>query len=1258
MRICSLRAHSEHIYECRIFSRSLSFILSTHTVIHFRLDSLKQMVNMLVKCEAKSNRVKGVAFHPTLPWILSALHNGTIQLWDYQLGTLLDKFEEHEGPVRGMCFHANQPLFVSGGDDYKVKVWNYKLKRCLFTLLGHLDYIRTTVFHQEYPWILSASDDQTIRIWNWQSRQCIAVLTGHNHYVMCANFHPKDDLVISASLDQTIRVWDVSGLKEKTVASHNRPPSSSGHMGNADLFGVNDAVVKFVLEGHDRGVNWAEFHPTQPLIVSASDDRTVKLWRMNESKAWEIDTLRGHFNNVSSATFHPKQDLIISNGEDKTIRVWDASKRQLLHTFKRENDRFWVLACHRNSNLIAAGHDNGMVVFKLDRERPLCASSPGTATNSAFVYVVKNRVLTAVNTAAPTEAPIAIGNCRKQVSAMSGGFRAMHVNPFNSTEMNVLVTYDYDDGCYDLFTGPNQTVLRPSEVPTVTARQGSGSSAAFVARNRFAVLSKDGDSLGIYSLHNELSKKVDLPVSAEAVFPGGASNRVILRCEDKAVLLDTSTREVIAELAMPGAFRQVVWSANAQFVAILLKHSVVIADANLKFIQSVSETIRVKSGVWDDSPSGSVPAFVYSTSSHIKYALPFPEEHGVIQVAAKVSYLVRAANGFLTTVDREWSVTKTKLFNYEYLFKLALLQGKSADVLTHLKGGRLLGSVTIGYLKKKGFPEVALHFVEDLQTRFNLSLEFGHVGEAFEAAKALNKPAVWERLQKEALRLGHAEIAEKAAIARHDVEGLQFLYFLTGNGAKLAKLAHKVKDHSARFNLALLRGDAHDRAAVLADLGLDHLANKTRETFLNPTNAAAASLLPRPPLCQSAGSSWPMTTTMDALFAAQWAGLEAAAKAAASKLPTVVADEEAFEEAKEEAPVVDAKAWGDSDLDAELESVQLPVTVAVGAAAPSDVVAYGEPAEKQWLRRRRMPVDLVAAGEFSEALSLLQKRIALANAAPLEALFMDVVMAAHASLPGLPFTPSIRVPILSQDTGAGQPVEPAVLFSPQFLREKLNEALQQTGVGNSAEALTAARYVLGGLTLSLARTDDEARTLEEILAVAQRYAHAMLIETTRRAATADKARELELAAYLCCTKLEPTHLLLVVGSAMNVSFRAKNFILASHFAKRIITGVWGSADELVNATTMRARKVLAASEEKGTDEFKINFDPAWLSSSGDSFKLCSGSLTPITGSAQEQIVLCPYCQSPFHPDWKGRVCTVCELSAVGVAALGLQFKPL
>jgi len=117
-------------------------------------------------------------------------------------------------------------------------------------------------------------------------------MTGHNHYVMCAQFHPKEDLIVSASLDQSVRVWDISGLRKK----HSAPTSMTfedqmarANGSQADMFGNTDAVVKFVLEGHDRGVNWVAFHPTLPLIVSAGDDRLVKLWRMSgEYNAWII----------------------------------------------------------------------------------------------------------------------------------------------------------------------------------------------------------------------------------------------------------------------------------------------------------------------------------------------------------------------------------------------------------------------------------------------------------------------------------------------------------------------------------------------------------------------------------------------------------------------------------------------------------------------------------------------------------------------------------------------------------------------------------------------------------------------------------------------------------------------------------------------------------------------------------------------------------------------------------------------------------
>ena len=162
---------------------------------------------------------------------------------------------------------------------------------------------------------------------------------------MSAQFHPKEDLVVSASMDQTVRVWDISGLRK------GAPNNNAGSFDTFDSF----STVKYVLEGHDRGVNWATFHPTLPLIISSADDRQIKLWRMSDTKAWEVDTCRGHFNNVSGALFHPRHELIVSCSEDKTIRVWDMAKRSAVQTFRREHDRFWVLAAHPDLNLFAAG---------------------------------------------------------------------------------------------------------------------------------------------------------------------------------------------------------------------------------------------------------------------------------------------------------------------------------------------------------------------------------------------------------------------------------------------------------------------------------------------------------------------------------------------------------------------------------------------------------------------------------------------------------------------------------------------------------------------------------------------------------------------------------------------------------------------------------------------------------------------------------------------------------------------------------------
>ncbi|KAM1213127.1 hypothetical protein PS2_004583 [Malus domestica] len=51
------------------------------------------------------------------------------------------------------------------------------------------------------------------------------------------------------------------------------------------------------------------------------------------------------------------------------------------------HDRFWILSAHPEMNLLAAGHDGGMIVFKLERERPAFSVSGDS------MYYVKDRFL-------------------------------------------------------------------------------------------------------------------------------------------------------------------------------------------------------------------------------------------------------------------------------------------------------------------------------------------------------------------------------------------------------------------------------------------------------------------------------------------------------------------------------------------------------------------------------------------------------------------------------------------------------------------------------------------------------------------------------------------------------------------------------------------------------------------------------------------------------------------------------------------------
>ncbi|KAL2892798.1 Coatomer subunit alpha-2 [Bienertia sinuspersici] len=1203
---------------------------------------------MLTKFETKSNRVKGLSFHPKRPWILASLHSGVIQLWDYRMGTLIDRFDEHDGPVRGVDFHKTQPLFVSGGDDYKLKVWNYKLHRCLFTLLGHLDYIRTVQFHHESPWIVSASDDQTIRVWNWQSRTCIAVLTGHNHYVMCASFHPKEDLVVSASLDQTVRVWDIGALRKKSVSPADDLLRLSQM--NTDLFGGVDAVVKYVLEGHDRGVNWASFHPTLPLIVSGADDRQVKIWRMNDTKAWEVDTLRGHMNNVSCVLFHSRQDIIVSNSEDKSIRVWDATKRTGLQTFRREHDRFWILTAHPEMNLLAAGHDSGMIVFKLERERPAFAVS------GDLVYYVRDRFLRVYEFSTQKDSQV-IPIRRPGSSLLNQSPRTLSYSP---TENAILIASDVDGGSYELYIVPKDGLGRGDMVQE--AKRGLGGSAIFIARNKFAVLERSSNQVLVKNLKNEIVKKVALPALIDAIFYAGAGN-LLCRAEDKVLVFDPQQRAVLAEL-QTSSVRYVVWSNDMESVALLSKHSIIIATKKLEHRCTLHETIRVKSGAWDDNG-----VFIYTTLNHIKYCLP-NGDNGIIRTLDVPLYITRVSGSTIFCLDRDGKNRVISIDATEYFFKLSLLRKRFDQVMGMIKRSELCGQAMIAYLQQKGFPEVALHFVKDEKTRFNLALESGNIEVAVASANAIDDKNHWYKLGVEALRQGNADIVEYAYQKTKNFERLSFLYLITGNmekSYKMLKIAEVKNNIMGQFHNALYLGDIQERVKILEAAGQLPLAYITAKAhgLDDITERLAAELgddipeIPKgksqsllmPPSPISCGANWPLLTVMKSMFD----GLDYEKDAQDEDEEVVDTWTEALEiidndmangvvSADDEEEVEDGEdaGWDNLELDLPPE-VDTPKMSNNGRSSVFNAPSPGMPVSEIWIQRSSLAAEFVAAGSFDTAMRLLTRQLGIKNFAPLKPLFIDLYSASHSYLLAFPSAPVISVALERGWTESSSPNvrgPPALVFSFSQLEEKLRAGYKLTTAGKLSEALRTFTNILNTIPLIVVETRREVDEVKELIVIVKEYVLGLKMELKRRELKDNPVRQQELAAYFTHCKLQVPHVRLALLTAMTNCYKAGNLSTAANFARRLL-----ETNPTVENQAKTARQVLQAAERNMKDSTQINYDFR------NPFVVCGATYVPIYRGQKE--VSCPYCGSHFVPAQEGQICAVCDLAVVGADASGL-----
>jgi striatin 1/3/4 len=252
-----------------------------------------------------------------------------------------------------------------------------------------------------------------------------------------------------------------------------------------NIGGLNDETVidattqrktitsKFALRGHFDAVRCLAFHPTDSVLITGSEDQTIKLWNLDKSSLSNkknvnsdiepIYTFRSHTKAVLSVLISSNGDYCISAGLDSKIIVWNMpnyeatdqydsySPNVFLKYLNGHTDAVWSLALADNT-LASVSADSTIRIwnpFNIDElsETGYCLSclnenkNEGTPSSLDFINNDKSRLITS--------------------------FGVTHHNLYDIETSKIISRFDYFDStsnthCYKVLSHPSNSTTNSS----------------------------------------------------------------------------------------------------------------------------------------------------------------------------------------------------------------------------------------------------------------------------------------------------------------------------------------------------------------------------------------------------------------------------------------------------------------------------------------------------------------------------------------------------------------------------------------------------------------------------------------------------------------------------------------------------------------------------------------------------------------------------------------------------------------------------
>lgn len=234
-------------------------------------------------------------------------------------------------------------FLASGSKDNSARIWTVSHAPsegtqwgCVALCEGHAGSVGAVSMSPAQgarpEFLITGSQDCTIKMWDlsevpstWSDEKvlkCRSLITikAHEKDINCLDLAPTDQLLASGSQDRTANIYEILFRS----ASGKKPS-----YGEIKLLGT--------CKGHKRGVWNVKFGKTERVLATASGDKTIKLWNLDDFTC--VKTFEGHTNSVLRVDFINHGTQLVSSGSDGLVKLWNVREEQCTATLDNHENK-------------------------------------------------------------------------------------------------------------------------------------------------------------------------------------------------------------------------------------------------------------------------------------------------------------------------------------------------------------------------------------------------------------------------------------------------------------------------------------------------------------------------------------------------------------------------------------------------------------------------------------------------------------------------------------------------------------------------------------------------------------------------------------------------------------------------------------------------------------------------------------------------------------------------------------------------------